>query len=583
MKIRRAKRINAFMRERMRSLRTILIVSMSGFALIALIVSAFVLNSRFSDSLTNTAMTNSTQVVNHVANTFNTYISGMIDVSDRIITQSERTADLSAAQAMLDTACNLRGDIATIAVLDAAGNIKMIAPSTDALKKNLSIRNQQWFTGALDSGGQLSFSPPHVQDFFDLQYAWVVTLSRVIDTDQSVFGKNSILSIDMNFKSIGDYCNSVTIGQRGYVFILDGNNNIIYHPQQQLINAGIKKEDTAFIAGKPDGAYLHQGNVIVISSLKDCPWKIVGISFLDELQARRQEAVDFILLLLAFGVAVFSAVSVLVSRRISGPIMRLTKTMENVDRGSLDVACPEGKGFLELDVLAHTFNNMIVRIKDLMEQVKREEHELRKTELKALQAQINPHFLYNTLDSILWMCEKNDGPGAVKMVSALASLFRISISRGKEIITLREELIHAESYLLIQSMRYRDQFDYTIDADEDILDCMCLKIIIQPMLENAIYHGINRMVTKGSIIVRVRGMGDKIHIQVSDNGLGIPKDVLDNILNTETANAYGIGVKNVNDRIRIYFGAEYELKIESELDHGTTVNIWLPKLREEGK
>lgn len=565
------------------SLRTILIVTISAFALLAMVIAALVLSSKFSDSLTANAVTDSTQVVNHVANTVNTYISDMTDISDRIIAQSEIMPNQDAANEMLDTACNLRGDIASIAVLDTGGNIKSISPSKSKLKSTLNIQGQQWYMDTLAAGGLMNFSPPHVQDFFDMQYTWVVTLSRFVNSDKSVFGKNAILDIDMNFKSIGDYCNAVAIGQRGYVFILDSNNNIIYHPQQQLINTGIKSENIGFIAGKADGAYINQGNVIVISSLKKCSWKIVGVSYLDELQSKRQEAVAFIVMLLAFGVLVFASVSVLVSKRISGPIARLTMTMEKVNKGSLDVYCAEGKGFYEVDMLSRTFNQMIARIKNLMEQIKREEQELRKTELKALQAQINPHFLYNTLDSILWMCEKNDGPGAVKMVTALASLFRISISRGREIITLKEELTHAESYLLIQSMRYKNQFDFTIEADEAILDCMCLKIIIQPMLENAIYHGIDRMVDKGRIAVRVSDVDEKILIQVSDNGLGIPPDILENMLNTETSNAYGIGVKNVNDRIKIYFGPEYELRIESELDRGTTVNIWLPKRREEGK
>lgn len=224
---------------------------------------------------------------------------------------------------------------------------------------------------------------------------------------------------------------------------------------------------------------------------------------------------------------------------------------------------------------------MVTRIQKLMEQVRNEEVTLRKTELRALQAQINPHFLYNTLDSIAWMCEEERSREAVEMVNALARLFRISISKGHELIPIEKELEHARSYLKIQNYRYKNQFTYSFEVDENCLSYYCNKITLQPLIENAIYHGINRMIDEGEIIVRIYERGSEVIFEVEDNGVGMTEEQCSQILHHEPGDKSGIGIKNVNDRIRIYFGEQYGLSIESELDEGTKIIINMPKIRED--
>ena len=226
---------------------------------------------------------------------------------------------------------------------------------------------------------------------------------------------------------------------------------------------------------------------------------------------------------------------------------------------------------------------MVVKIQHLMETVRREEINLRKTELKALQAQINPHFLYNTLDSIAWMCEQGRNDEAVQMVNALAQLFRISISRGHELIPIRSELRHAESYLKIQKHRYKNQFSYRFDVDESCLDFLCNKITLQPIIENAIYHGINGLVDEGEIVITLRAEGQDVVFTVADNGVGMEEEQIQAILRKERSDHTGIGIKNVNDRLKIYFGEGYGITIDSEPDVGTTVTIRMPQVREEGE
>lgn len=233
---------------------------------------------------------------------------------------------------------------------------------------------------------------------------------------------------------------------------------------------------------------------------------------------------------------------------------------------------------VEFKTLSKSFEHMVLMIQSLMEKVHNEEIVLRKTELKALQAQINPHFLYNTLDSIQWMCEQDNSKDAVKMVGALAKLFRISISHGNEFITISDELKHAESYLIIQSYRYKNQFTYSFDVDKSVLGYMCNKITIQPFIENAIYHGLDRMVDEGEIKIIAERRGKDIAIIVKDNGLGMTEEQCKTILQKDRSDSKGIGVKNVNDRLKIYFGEQYGITIESELDVGTTVTIKIPKI-----
>ncbi len=269
--------------------------------------------------------------------------------------------------------------------------------------------------------------------------------------------------------------------------------------------------------------------------------------------------------------------SVYFSNRITKPIKVINQAMTEFDGNDFSNEVHLNT-HTELDQIGNAYNKMLSNIKNLLEEIKDQQKELRTSELNMLISQINPHFLYNTLDSIQWMCEQDNSKDAVKMVGALAKLFRISISHGNEFITISDELKHAESYLIIQSYRYKNQFTYSFDIDKSVLGYMCNKITIQPFIENAIYHGLDRMVDEGEIKIIVRRQGKDIVIIVKDNGLGMTQEQCRTILQKDRSDSKGIGVKNVNDRLKIYFGEEYGITIESELDVGTTVTIKIPKI-----
>ena len=227
---------------------------------------------------------------------------------------------------------------------------------------------------------------------------------------------------------------------------------------------------------------------------------------------------------------------------------------------------------------------MVSTMRHLMDDIIRQESQKRRSELEVLQSQINPHFLYNTLDSVVWMTENGRTEDAVVMLTALARFFRISLSRGNSIIPLSDELEHARHYLTIQKMRYKNKFSAGITAEEGVEGLYTLKLIIQPILENAIYHGMAYADGDGEILIRAFREEQDVLIEVSDNGPGMPEELVQRLLSpagpaaVSGSKGSGIGFRNVHQRVQLAFGRAYGLTILSEPDSGTTVRIRLPAL-----
>jgi len=232
----------------------------------------------------------------------------------------------------------------------------------------------------------------------------------------------------------------------------------------------------------------------------------------------------------------------------------------------------------EVEALTRRFNRMMRKIGELMERVIDEQNAQRKSELKALQNQINPHFLYNTLDSIMWLIENEKNSEAAEMVVALARLFRIGISGDSEVIPVRDEIEHVRNYLLIQNIRYAGSFDYEFFVDENAQDISTMKLVLQPIVENCIYHGLKNKIDKGNIKIHVNKENGFLFLRVSDNGYGIRRETIDELYRTfqDGAVSNNVGLKNIYQRVMIYYGGNAGMSIESELDEGTTITIKQP-------
>lgn len=563
-------RKNILNRTSLAAIMTSLVVAIVLFAtFLALII--FI--ELYQNSMEQNAIISSEQAVVQVQNTITNYTEDIQEVMNMI--ESNIRSDEKSRNEYFYNLLEIRSDIVAITAYNEGGSMDRCWTNDYRLKdkvmKNLSYVRYE------NEDGKLDISSPHVESLFVDNYPWVVTITQVM---QDARNKDTRVAMDIRFSNIANYVDEVGIGQHGYCFIMDEKGNIIYHPQQQLIYSGLKEEGTKELVGDKDGSYIKSDMIYTIHTLDNCNWRIVGVSFVDEMISTRvQNMVRIVMALMLL--VLFTAVlcSIIFSRLITKPAKRLSEAMGEFEAETERFDFVPVNGTMEIASLSDSFAHMVIQIQNLMEQVRKEEISLRKTELSALQAQINPHFLYNTLDSIAWMCEEERNKEAVEMVTALARLFRISISRGHELITLEKEMQHAQSYLNIQKFRYEDQFTYKFEVDEQCLPYYCNKITLQPIIENAIYHGIDPS-EQGHIQIEIRDKGDAILLSVEDNGVGMTEEECAEILNREAKDRTGIGIKNVNDRIRIYFGNKYGLKIFSEVDEGTRVEIWIPKILE---
>jgi len=288
-------------------------------------------------------------------------------------------------------------------------------------------------------------------------------------------------------------------------------------------------------------------------------------------------------ILLIFSAVAFSVVAAWgLSKSIYTPIKKLHDVTTTITKNDLQ-ALMTSDNVDEITELGLSFNIMIGKIKVLLDSKIKEQENLKKAELRALQAQINPHFLYNTLDTIIWMAESNKTDQVVEIVSALSSFFRISLSKGRDWITIGEEVERIRSYLKIQKMRYRDILDYKIEVDEDVSENAILKLILQPLVENAIYHGIKNKRQGGTINVRARQKNhDEVQLEVEDDGIGFTPEKLAQLraeLEDDSGDIKlesGFGIGNVNKRIRLYYGKPYGLSVQSEYTTGTCVTLVIP-------
>ena len=288
-------------------------------------------------------------------------------------------------------------------------------------------------------------------------------------------------------------------------------------------------------------------------------------------------------IILIFSAVAFSVVAAWgLSRSIYTPIKKLHDVTTTITKNDLQ-ALMTSDNVDEITELGMSFNIMIGKIKELLDSKIKEQENLKRAELRALQAQINPHFLYNTLDTIIWMAESKKTDQVVEIVSALSSFFRISLSKGMDWITIGEEVERIRSYLTIQKMRYHDILDFKINVDEDVSENTILKLILQPLVENALYHGIKNKRQGGTIIIRAKRKGeDEVLLEVEDNGIGFTPEKLAQLraeLDDDSGDIKlesGFGIGNVNKRIRLYYGKQYGLSVQSEYTTGTKVILVIP-------
>ncbi|GIP25710.1 histidine kinase [Paenibacillus sp. J23TS9] len=566
---------------KLRSIQTIITVSFTLMTILVVVAVSFMLYNKFTKTAEENAYLNIQQIIEQVNYHLELYVKGMQDIYEVVEEQINDTQDISSPvlREQLTTLLHTREDLVSVGLFTPGGKLVLDNPDLE-MRKNTMLEEQSWFESAHDQPQKLSFSAPHIQNLYKGQYKWVVSLSRMIKYKDHGISKEGILLVDVNFRTIDELSRKVSLGKRGYAYIIDDLGNIVYHPQQQLIYAGLKYENLEPVFEYAFGSYIDKSTgeprYITIRTVEPIKWKIVGVAYPDEIVTTKKDLNQFVFWFLLVVCAAVVVLAMFVSAKISQPLRRLEKSVQSVGQGDFNTPI-HVSGAHEVVQLSKRFNFMLHRIRQLMDQIIHEQEAKRKSELDVLQSQINPHFLYNTLNSVIRLAEKGKKEEIVATITSLSKFFRISLSKGKNIITLEEELEHVRHYLIIQKIRFKNKFSYAIECEDLALSCRTLKLILQPIVENAIYHGIEKMSDEGLIRISASIQGDRLVIKVSDNGLGMTRQVMDQLLiGGNRSSGSGVGVKNVNERIRLYYGKNYGLSFESELEEGTTVTITLP-------
>lgn len=567
------------------SIRLVMPLCMVGVALMVMVIVCVIYSTIATTMFSQLGMSNTLQAMDQVSKRLSDSIGQVEDVLREVADGMEDRggADSRQFDSSLRLSAGAMENLSALLLLDEYGNPVLGLPSAES-KKTCRLTSMDWFNQARTADlGETVFSRPHVQNLYPGEYPWVVSVTRKVRYWQDDLPHTGILMADMRLEPLEDICRSVTLGDNGYLYILDDSGNIIYHPEQKLMSLELISEENIL----SEDTQSEDQSMVLAQTIEGTNWKLTASVTSDDV-AKYSTAfisrVTWVVIALTAGVLL---VALWLSMRIVQPLTDIQVSMQRIERNLDDnrMSLPE-EGFAEYASLAHSYNVMLRRIRGLMQETVDRQEQLRRMEIGALQEQINPHFLYNTLDSIVRVMETGRTPEAIEMVQALAKLFRLSINNGDYFLTVEQEMDYARNYLTIQQVRYKKRFKYELYMDENIKDLPCPKIILQPLIENSLKHGMSDM-PGCTLIVRARQEGYNIVLSVEDDGLGIPPEKLkklqemlrddSNIMVKKSR--YGIGLRNTNRRIKLLYGSDYGLTIESEVEERTCVTITFPKHR----
>ena len=457
------------------------------------------------------------------------------------------------------------------------------------LKPTVDPPEQEWFIRAMDRIENLHFSTPHVQNLFidpGYNYRWVVSLSRAVELTRDGAVTRGVLLVDMNYSGIEQLFKNVNLGGSGYVYLVDSAGEILYHPRQQLLYSNLLSENNRAAVSYDDGSHVEtfdgQERIVTIKTVGYTGWKIVGVTPMQDAVSDSYAIRTFAVFIILFTIFLMIFINLFISSRIANPIKRLERSVKGLEGGNWDTEIAVG-GSYEVAHLGKTIRTMVAQMRRLMDDIVAEQESKRKSEFDALQSQINPHFLHNTLDSISWTAIRLTGGKnkASVMLTKLAQILRYSLDDVDTLVPLRKELENTRIYLELQELRYNNCFCVEWDIEETILDIHVIKIILQPIVENAIQHGIKPLGKAGLIHISAKPQGSFLQISIRDNGVGIPAERLSAIQNALQSDMIkqneGIGIVNVHQRIQLFYGKEYGVSISSE--NGTCVTMNLPLLK----
>ncbi len=546
--------------------------------MIVLFLTSAVYYSVFSNRINSLIESQSREINKQIVLNYESYINSVIETSNYIQAASLNLDVHRSYEKLQDIYLynsEIKRDVVSIFLFDEKGD-KILGNSPDNIRFH-NIAGEKWFLNALQEKTTFHFSAPHLQSLFSIIEEEIISVSRSVKYNESGVEKDGILLIELNFENLTDLADKTNLGIGGHILILNDDDSIIYISGRRKGDELPESIDIAvnnYLGGfktEIDSTQMY----VNINTLSQTRWRIVTINNVNELALARDEmlVILFVIFILSFAVTAF--VSFVISRRISEPLFQLKNSMLKIEGGDFHTTV-EVSGQKEVVRLSRAFNRMLEEIRALMDRVVNEQREKRKTELKALQNQINPHFLYNTLDSIVWLAENKRTDDVITTVIALARFFRISISKGATYIPVKDEISHIRNYLTIQKIRYVDRFEYSFEIDPGVYDYKVMKLILQPIVENAIYHGVGDETEK--ITIRAYPENRFLVFEVENSGYGITEERIAEIyqiLKGEHSKS-SVGMRNVYLRLKLFYGDDADILIRSELDEMTLIKLLIP-------
>jgi len=560
------------------SMNLIMALTLTAVAVSVLLCANLVFMQTYRQTLLRNAETTSRQAIAQASSTMNEYLEDMNDA----VTLLTGYLDLPAEEreARFEAFLEIRADVVAVTTYDAEGEMRNCYSLGRRLREDI-LQNLSFDPDKRELYETGFISAPHVMSIFVEDYPWVVTIIRPSLTREG----ERYIAVDVSCSNISTYISGVGIGQRGYCFLEDTEGNLVYHPQQQLIYSELKSENTDLTASLPDGTHVEGSTIYTVQTLENGIWRVVGVSSFQELitdALREIMRITFIGALFILAAAVL--LSLLLSRVLSSPIHDLIVAMQSFEKTGEGFSYEPVTGVREVENLSASFDHMVKKIQKLMATVRSEEVNLRKTELKALQAQINPHFLFNTLNAGMQLAMIEDADKTALFIENMAEFFRYNLSRINEDATLADEIQLVDHYIYILNVRFAGDIHYKKEIEPGLENVLVPSMILQPLVENAVQYGIRGVEWEGWVTLRIWQETGTVYIEVADNGRGMSRELIERVLqgenvkNRKNSKSNGIGIYNVLERLQMYYTTEDVLEIKSDGEgKGTHFTLKIPK------
>lgn len=574
------------------SLRTRMLLSNIVVALIPFLIFSIVSGFVFLDHAQKTAEEHSVQLIHQVSNSMDVYVETIekmvnyiqLELQDTPFFTMEtedapgRESETDYIRSVLENVANSHREVAGIFI--ATKEDLYVSTGMSRISRD-PFQNERWYREASENPEEIQLisvvTGRNIVTNRSYSIDDVFSLAKAVQDPETgeVLG---VILLDIRHDIIQSSINGVTIGEKGFVFVMDQEDNIVYTP----VNGIVYRVNPKWVkAMEPMSVQIQGGSYQIRSELSPYTgWRTVGVFSMDEVMSSVNTIVYILFTCVIISLVLVVIVSFKFSRTLTNPIFKLKRLMKQAESGDLTVRFNFQHND-EIGELGQSFNHMIARIDQLIQMVYVEQENKRTAEMKSLQEQIKPHFLYNTLDTISWMARDYDAEDIVRLVDALTNMFRIGLSHGKDIITVKEEITHVSNYLYIQKIRYKDKLNYVIHVDESLYAIEVPKLILQPLVENAIYHGVKAKRGGGTITITGVPEGENLVFTVQDNGAGMPQEKVEELNRRMSERSVldeqkSFGLFYIRERIQLCYGTGYGVHVESALGEGTRVTITLP-------